>query len=72
MLAVECMLFEPASTLNTGNVVSDKTVTELDGNSPQENVDFPSKNDEFRTVSDGLCTNLMNFVLQNDVLCRAD
>ena len=27
---VECMLFEPATTLNTGNVVSDKTVTELD------------------------------------------
>lgn len=27
---MECMLFEPATTLNTGNVVSDKTVTELD------------------------------------------
>ena len=27
---VECMLFEPATTLNTGNVVSDKTVTQLD------------------------------------------
>jgi mannose-6-phosphate isomerase-like protein (cupin superfamily) len=27
---VECVLFEPATTLNTGNVVSDKTVTELD------------------------------------------
>lgn len=26
----EIMLFEPASTLNTGNVVSDKTVAELD------------------------------------------
>ena len=24
------MLFEPATTLNTGNVVSDKTVVELD------------------------------------------
>ena len=27
---VECLLFEPASTLNTGNVASDKTVAELD------------------------------------------
>ena len=26
----EIMLFEPASTLNTGNVVTDKTVVELD------------------------------------------
>ncbi len=26
---VEIMLFEPASTLNTGNVVNEKTVTEL-------------------------------------------
>ena len=26
---VECVLFEPASTLNTGNVVTDKTVHEL-------------------------------------------
>jgi hypothetical protein len=26
---VECMLFEPATTLNTGNVVSDKTVVEV-------------------------------------------
>jgi mannose-6-phosphate isomerase-like protein (cupin superfamily) len=27
---VECMLFEPSTTLNTGNIVSDKTVAELD------------------------------------------
>ena len=26
---VECMLFEPASTLNTGNVVTEKTVRDL-------------------------------------------